>query len=398
MGADRVGWCRPVHRSLRTGDPHGAGLDEAGGEGGACAGSSWRWPAARSARRTQRSPSCSSDGWPICRTSAGLRPRSTATGGTSTGSWFPTIGGVRLSKLTAGHLDGVYSSLRAAGTGPGDHPADACHRPGGVASGACGGAWCRAMLRRWRRHPRNRSENSYRRPSMRYWRSSTRLRRRSPMFGLYVRLVAATGMRRSEACGLRWSDIDLETGRLVVQRSHLSCPARWATGRPRPAPSGRSRSTPTRFGRLRSAWRAARQLARFAGVDDDRRRAGYVFSYDADGARAWRGDTVTARWSRTRRAAGVQGVRLHDLRHWQATQLLDAGVPVPTVAARLGPRRRHDDDEDLRPPHRPGRRTGGGRGRRRPCPSVELTGPATAGRGGAPEPASSAPPRGGDLR
>ena len=29
-------------------------------------------------------------------------------------------------------------------------------------------------------------------------------------------------------------------------------------------------------------------------------------------------------------------MRLHDLRHWQATQLLDAGVPVSTVAARLG--------------------------------------------------------------
>src|SRR5262249_41856383 len=34
--------------------------------------------------------------------------------------------------------------------------------------------------------------------------------------------------------------------------------------------------------------------------------------------------------------AGTAGVRLPDLRHWQATQLLDAGVPVPTVAARLG--------------------------------------------------------------
>ena len=29
-------------------------------------------------------------------------------------------------------------------------------------------------------------------------------------------------------------------------------------------------------------------------------------------------------------------IRLHDLRHFQATQLLDVGVPVPTVAARLG--------------------------------------------------------------
>ena len=157
-----------------------------------------------------------------------------------------------------------------------------------------------------------------------------------PMFGLYVRVVAATGMRRSEACGLRWSDIELEDGRLVVQRSHLSLPG-----------SVGDRPTKTRSIRtvtldddttaaLKSAWLAARQLARFAGVDDDRRRAGYVFSFDADGAQAWRGDTVDARWARTRKAAGVTSVRLHDLRHWQATQLLDAGVPVPTVAARLG--------------------------------------------------------------
>ena len=157
-----------------------------------------------------------------------------------------------------------------------------------------------------------------------------------PMFGLYVRVVAATGMRRSEACGLRWSDIDLEDGRLVVQRSHLSLPG--AVGdRPTKTRSVRTVTLdPDTVAALTSAWLAARHLARFAGVDDDRRRAGYVFSFDADGASAWRGDTVDSRWARTRRAAGVTGVRLHDLRHWQATQLLDAGVPVPTVAARLG--------------------------------------------------------------
>jgi integrase len=71
-------------------------------------------------------------------------------------------------------------------------------------------------------------------------------------------------------------------------------------------------------------------------VDNDTGRAGYVFSFDADGGSAWRGDVVSARWIRACRAAGVTAVRLHDLRHWQATQLLDAGVPVPTVAARLG--------------------------------------------------------------
>ena len=35
------------------------------------------------------------------------------------------------------------------------------------------------------------------------------------------------------------------------------------------------------------------------------------------------------------RAASLSHVRLHDLRHFMATQVLDAGVPVLIVAARL---------------------------------------------------------------
>ena len=35
-----------------------------------------------------------------------------------------------------------------------------------------------------------------------------------------------------------------------------------------------------------------------------------------------------------RKQAGLDGVRLHDLRHVHATQLLAAGVPVRTVSGR----------------------------------------------------------------
>ncbi len=56
-----------------------------------------------------------------------------------------------------------------------------------------------------------------------------------------------------------------------------------------------------------------------------------------DGGTLWRPDAASARWARVRKEAGVdKSMRLHDLRHWQATQLLDSGVPLPTVAARLG--------------------------------------------------------------
>ena len=74
------------------------------------------------------------------------------------------------------------------------------------------------------------------------------------------------------------------------------------------------------------------------GLSNAQRRSGYIFAMDPTGQRAWRPDSANARWATTRVAAGVSAsVRLHDLRHFQATQLLDAGVPVPTVAARLGP-------------------------------------------------------------
>ena len=41
-------------------------------------------------------------------------------------------------------------------------------------------------------------------------------------FGVFLHVVAASGARRGEACALRWSDIDLETGAVTVSRSIIS--------------------------------------------------------------------------------------------------------------------------------------------------------------------------------
>jgi len=48
---------------------------------------------------------------------------------------------------------------------------------------------------------------------------------------------------------------------------------------------------------------------------------------------------VTKEFIRLRKRAGLRQFRLHDRRHFMATQMLDAGVPVPVVAARLAPAR-----------------------------------------------------------
>ncbi len=62
----------------------------------------------------------------------------------------------------------------------------------------------------------------------------------------------------------------------------------------------------------------------------------YLFSYDVTGATPWRPDGVTSRFARLRVEAGLPKTRVHDLRHWVGTQLGDAGVPIATIAGRLG--------------------------------------------------------------
>jgi integrase len=63
---------------------------------------------------------------------------------------------------------------------------------------------------------------------------------------------------------------------------------------------------------------------------------GFVFTSSADGSEPLHPDTITGGFQRLCQRAGLSGIRLHDLRHLHATQLLAAGVPVRTVSGRLG--------------------------------------------------------------
>ena len=62
----------------------------------------------------------------------------------------------------------------------------------------------------------------------------------------------------------------------------------------------------------------------------------HVFSHAVDGSKPFRPDNVTGFFTRVRDSLGLREVRLHDLRHFTATQLIGAGVDVRTVAGRLG--------------------------------------------------------------
>ena len=46
--------------------------------------------------------------------------------------------------------------------------------------------------------------------------------------------------------------------------------------------------------------------------------------------------TITKQFQAVRDALGFDNMRLHDLRHFAATRMMTAGIPVRTVAGRLG--------------------------------------------------------------
>jgi integrase len=143
-----------------------------------------------------------------------------------------------------------------------------------------------------------------------------------------------TGMRRGELCALRWNDIDLATGTIEVARSVVVVPGGVAE---KTTKTDRSRTVAldsvgvSLLDRFRET---ARSLAN--QVEAEVNGDGFVFSPLGDCSTPFRPDNVTAFFIRVRDAVGAPAVRLHDLRHFTATQLIGAGVDVRTVAGRLG--------------------------------------------------------------
>ena len=136
----------------------------------------------------------------------------------------------------------------------------------------------------------------------------------------WLRVAVATGARRGEVCALRWCDVDLDERIVRIERS-VSATARAGvaikstkTGRSRVV-SLTAQATQALTERRDDATRAAIQEGRELG------RAELVFASDPIGQRPWRPEMVTQRWCRLRATIGLRHVRVHDLRHFVATEL-----------------------------------------------------------------------------
>lgn len=149
-------------------------------------------------------------------------------------------------------------------------------------------------------------------------------------FAVALEVLAATGMRRGELVGLRWTD--LEGTRLRIERAIVEVDGGGYVVKP--PKSGKPRTISLAPGTVETLDAHHASLLERGATRVD----GYVFPalrLAANGSEPHRPAWVNLNWTRVKRATGVT-FRPHDLRHWHASELLLRGVPMSVVSARLG--------------------------------------------------------------
>lgn len=167
-------------------------------------------------------------------------------------------------------------------------------------------------------------------------------------------IALALGLRQGEVLGLRWVDVDLDVGSLLVRRGRLRpryrhgcggscgkkagyCPKRIAdrpeTDETKSRAGRRAIGLPDELVALLKSHREEQGREREAAAQLWR-ASGYVFTDER--GEPLNPNTDYHHWKKLLRDAGVRDGRLHDARHTAATVLLILGVPERAVMGLMG--------------------------------------------------------------
>ncbi|XVV13987.1 site-specific integrase [Actinoplanes sp. CA-131856] len=141
-------------------------------------------------------------------------------------------------------------------------------------------------------------------------------------------LIALRGLRRGEAAGLRWADVDLNGGVAMIEQQRIANGHLVTVGRPKTAASRRLVALDRRTVRLLREHRRRQQA--------ERRAAGECWRFVTEDGAPLHPDFLTRRFHHLVVESGLPPVRLHDLRHGAASLAHCAGVDLKTVQAQLG--------------------------------------------------------------
>lgn len=148
-----------------------------------------------------------------------------------------------------------------------------------------------------------------------------------------LHVIAHRGLRRGEACGLRWVDVNLDAGTLTVAKQIVQLG--WASieDDPKSDAGGRTIALDAGTVAVLRAHRRGQLEARLAWgsawVD-----SGRVFTRE-DGSELHPA-SITDRFQAISASVNLPPIRLHDLRHGAASLMLAAGVDMKIVSETLG--------------------------------------------------------------
>jgi integrase len=174
-------------------------------------------------------------------------------------------------------------------------------------------------------------------PEMSYWTPAEMLAflaaTKDDRMSAVYRLALATGFRRGELLGLRWSDVDLDAGTVSVKQARTRVRKGAVTGPPKTARSKRTISLDAgTVAELRS-WKTRQTRERMA-AGARLRDSGYVVTL-RDG-RPPKPERFSIWYRAAVRRAGLRPIRLHDLRHTYVTVARSRGTSLDTISLRVG--------------------------------------------------------------
>ena len=253
---------------------------------------------------------------------------------------IPRLGALELQKLSAGAINPLYTHLAEHGRvrGEGALSASSVRRVHAVLHRACRDAvrWGRLTVNPVDAAdpPKVSAEHSEKLPAWSGEQLAAFLKSVSGdrLFALW-RLLAMTGMRRGEALGLQWSDVDMEAGTVTIRRSWIPVEGVAQFSEPK---TKRGRRTialdPVTLETLKA--HAARQADEQGDWQEAWLESGFVFTREnGEPLHPWK---VSKAFRDHLKAAALPAIPLHGLRHSYATLALSSGVNPRIVSARLG--------------------------------------------------------------
>lgn len=158
----------------------------------------------------------------------------------------------------------------------------------------------------------------------------------SMKYETYFKLVLATGLRRGEACGLRWSDINWRKRTIHVQRGVVKLSHQESiTKDPKTTSGDRMVYLSKEMCQLLKAWRKECEWDRAQTANETVNEDDYLFRQP--NGKPMNPCTFTYRFKLILKANNLPlDLNVHSLRHTNASLLISQGVDVRTVASLLG--------------------------------------------------------------